>query len=186
MKLWIRLFAGVLAAVSLLAAGCGGKKGGVKADVMAKLNESGALTPFIEQKSEDDWNWRYPDVSDAVLPVTEPIYTVRWTWGKPYLDAAEGDFSAEDALTRGTLVFLNSEFRDWKNYKDKRGEAVIGHRETLQVYLYDLETGTVFASAYFYGEPLKDSYDAYSGAHEFYHYADMDEVRAWIDSYPES
>lgn len=186
------LLAVLLLAAALLCVGCGkSAAGNVPAKTLSALENSGLLAPFVE-KSGDSYKWLYPTklvVSDSGLSVSDPVYYIRWHRdGTLYprgsfsnAEAVNGSFSDADALTKGTFVFICSEYLS-KSYRSPKGEDIIGYRETQEVYLCDIASGTVFASKTFHGEELQSSYEDYGKGREFYNSVDPAEVKAWVES----
>ena len=97
--------------------------------------------------------------------------------------AQGGGFSDPDALTKGTPVFIASRQGAKRVYRDEKQRSFYGEQEKLEVYLYDIASGKVFAHKTFWGEDLKNRYEKYRGAETFVNYADMKAVEAWLDGY---
>lgn len=123
--------------------------------------------------------------------ITEPVYTVCYndeilgkaSAGFTSAKAEGGRFTDEDALTKGTLIFMVSDSANQQVYRNKKDQTVVGQQERLTVYLYDIASGKLFGTESFVGEDLENRYEKFPATDTFVNSVRMDEVNAWIDSY---
>lgn len=181
------LLALALIAALVLLAGCGG--GNPTKEAEEALERSGLRPVFFSRADMPDYlslDYQFGDLATGIK-ISAPVYRMQYDdTGSGRFSSASADggkFTDADAMTKGTLVFMVSRDASSKVYRDSRDKTVRGDQESLRVYLFDIESRRFFGDKTFYGEPLQDSYDSYSGDGSFVNRADREEVEAWIDTF---
>lgn len=133
-----------------------------------------------EEKYYDGMSLNNPE-----LRVQSPLYYLEWLQsGHRFLSAKaeEGSFKDDDALTKGTLVFLEPDIHDSKIYADEKGSHFYGTQESVTVYLYDLSTGNFIAKKKFYGKELSDQEIFSDSENSFENKASREAIKDWVNS----
>ena len=207
MKMFKRIMAALLAvAVSPLLISCGGGKEKTIEYAKSALERSGVREIFFEPDTfcedqgvkppkgyypfslhirEDKYYDKFDSLDNPDLRVQSPVYYLEWNQSGHQFTSArteEGSFKDDDALTKGTLVFMDCNTYRSQYYQDQKGNHFYGTQESVRVYLYDLSSEQFIADKKFYGAELKDQ-EYYSGPdNSFRNNADRKAIDEWVNS----
>lgn len=206
MKLFARILAAFLSGVvGLSLVSCGGGKNKDIEYAKAALERSGVRDVFFEPDTfYEDQGVKLPKnhypysfhikeekyyggmtLDNPELKVQSPLYYLEWLQsGNRFLSAKaeEGSFKDEDALTKGTLVFMKPSIYRSQIYADQKGNHYYGTQECVIVYLYDLSSGNFIAKKKFYGKELKDQEMFSDSENSFENKASREEIKEWVNS----
>ena len=141
--------------------------------------------PYSLHIREDKYYDNFKSLNNPDLRVQSPVYTLEWLQsGKRFLsaEAEGGSFKDDDALTKGTLVFMDTETYRSQIYADEKGNHFYVTQEAVRVYVYDLTSGNFIAEKKFYGKELEDV-ELFTGPdNSFEHKVNREVISDWIDS----
>ena len=206
MKLFARILAAFLAGVvGLSLVSCGGGKNKDIEYAKAALERSGVRDVFFEPDNfyedqgvkppknyypysfhiKEDKYYGGMTLDNPELKVQSPLYYLEWLQsGNRFLSAKaeEGSFKDDDALTKGTLVFMEPYIYRSQIYADQKGNHYYGTQESVIVYLYDLSSGNFIAKKKFYGKELRDQEMFSDSENSFENKASREEIKDWVNS----
>ena len=139
----------------------------------------------LEPHIKEDKYYGGMTLDNPELKVQSPLYYLEWLQsGNRFLSAKaeEGSFKDDDALTKGTLVFMEPYIYRSQIYADQKGNHYYGTQESVIVYLYDLSSGNFIAKKKFYGKELKDQELFSDSENSFENKASRAEIKDWVNS----